>query len=57
KEKEKIESEITKVEQKLANPSFAQKVPPQVLAEHQQRLLDWKAKLDHVKTSLEALGG
>ncbi|HEY9510283.1 MAG TPA: valine--tRNA ligase, partial [Verrucomicrobiae bacterium] len=53
KEQEKIESEIVKVEQKLANPNFAQKVPPQVLAEHQQRLTDWKAKLDHVKTSLE----
>jgi valyl-tRNA synthetase len=46
-----------KVEQKLANPNFTQKVPPQVLAEHQQRLVDWKAKLDHVKTSLEALEG
>ncbi|HEU5123832.1 MAG TPA: valine--tRNA ligase [Verrucomicrobiae bacterium] len=57
KEKEKIESEIVKVEQKLANPNFTQKVPPQVLAEHQQRLVDWKAKLDHVKTSLEALEG
>jgi valyl-tRNA synthetase len=57
KEKEKIESEIGKVEQKLANPNFTQKVPPQVLAEHQQRLLDWKSKLDHVNAALEALGG
>src|SRR5436305_5296963 len=31
KELEKIESEIAKAEQKLANPSFVQKVPPQVL--------------------------
>jgi len=54
KEHERIESEIAKVEQKLANPNFAQKVPPQVLAEHQQRLVDWKSKLYHVKSSLEA---
>jgi valyl-tRNA synthetase len=57
KEKEKIESEISKVEQKLANPNFTQKVPPQVLAEHQQRLLDWQSKLAHVKAALDALNG
>jgi valyl-tRNA synthetase len=31
KELEKIESEIAKVEQKLANPNFTQKVPAKVL--------------------------
>ena len=55
KEVEKIQSEIMKVEQKLANPNFTQKVPPAVLAEHQQRLADWKAKLAHAQASLEAL--
>ena len=38
KELEKIESEIAKVEQKLGNPAFAQKVPASVLDEHKQRL-------------------
>ncbi|HLP78070.1 MAG TPA: class I tRNA ligase family protein, partial [Candidatus Paceibacterota bacterium] len=57
KEKEKIEAEIRTVELKLANPNFTQKVPAKVLAEHQQRLIDWQAKLDHVKTSLDALEG
>jgi len=56
KEREKIEGEIVKVEQKLANPAFVQKVPPQVLQEHQQRLADWRAKLEHVKNALAALG-
>jgi valyl-tRNA synthetase len=56
KEKEKIEAEIVKVAQKLANPAFTSKAPPQVLQEHQQRLTDWQAKLEHVKTALEALG-
>ncbi|MFO1513166.1 MAG: class I tRNA ligase family protein [Verrucomicrobiota bacterium] len=56
KEKEKIEAEIVKVAQKLANPAFTQKVPPAVLQEHEQRLVDWKAKLEHVKAALEALG-
>ena len=32
KEVEKIKAEIGKVEQKLANPNFTQKVPPAVLA-------------------------
>ena len=55
KEKEKIQAEIAKVEQKLANPAFTQKVPPQVLQEHHQRLADWQAKLEHVKAALETV--
>jgi valyl-tRNA synthetase len=57
KELEKIESEISKVEQKLANPAFAQKVPPQVLEEHRQRLAEWQDKLVHTKAALDALQG
>jgi valyl-tRNA synthetase len=56
KEVEKIQSEIVKVEQKLANPNFTQKVPAAVLAEHEQRLTDWKAKLAHTQIALDALG-
>jgi valyl-tRNA synthetase len=55
KELEKIEAEISKVEQKLANPSFTQKVPPQVLLEHQQRLAEWQAKREQVKAALATL--
>jgi valyl-tRNA synthetase len=57
KELEKIEAEAAKVEQKLANPKFTQNAPPQVLAEHQQRLADWQAKREHVKSALAALQG
>ena len=57
KEREKLEGEITKAEQKLANPNFVQKVPPQVLAEHQQRAIDFKGKLEHVLEALKALDG
>jgi valyl-tRNA synthetase len=56
KEREKIESEISKVEQKLGNPNFTQKVPANVLEEHKQRLADWQGKLAHVKSALAALG-
>jgi valyl-tRNA synthetase len=55
KEAEKIQAEIGKVEQKLANPNFTQKVPPQVLLEHQQRLSDWQNKLAQVQNALAAL--
>jgi valyl-tRNA synthetase len=55
KEIEKIQAEIMKVEQKLANPNFTTKVPPAVLAEHEQRLVEWKNKLAHAKASLEVL--
>jgi valyl-tRNA synthetase len=55
KELEKIESEIAKVQQKLGNPAFTQKVPPEVLGEHQKRLADWEAKKQHVLSALSAL--
>ncbi len=55
KDIEKIRAEILKVEEKLANPAFAQKVPPAVLAEHEKRLLDWQSKLAHAQAALEAL--
>jgi len=55
KELTKIEGEIAKIEQKLANPNFTQKVPPNVLAEHKQRLAEWHGKRDHVKAALAAL--
>jgi valyl-tRNA synthetase len=57
KELEKIEAEAAKVEQKLANPNFTQKVPAKVLQEHQQRLAEWHGKRDHVKSALAALQG
>ncbi len=56
KELEKIESEIGKVEQKLANPNFTQNAPPNVLEEHQKRLADWQGKREHVRTALATLG-
>jgi valyl-tRNA synthetase len=56
KERAKILSEIETVIQKLNNPNFTQKVPAKVLAEHQQRLVDWKAKLAQVEAALEGLG-
>jgi valyl-tRNA synthetase len=57
KELEKIESEITKAEQKLNNPSFSSKAPPQVLQQHQQRLAEWQAKRDRIRKALESLQG
>jgi valyl-tRNA synthetase len=57
KELEKIQTEITKAEQKLNNPNFTSKAPPHVLQEHQQRLAEWQAKCDRVKKGLEGLHG
>ncbi len=55
KELEKIEAEIKKVQDKLGNPAFTQKVPVNVLKEHEQRLADWQAKKQHVVAALAAL--
>jgi valyl-tRNA synthetase len=46
---------MEKVQQKLANPAFAEKVPAKVLEEHKQRLADWETKLKQVQTSLDNL--
>ncbi len=55
KELEKIASEIEKVQSKLANPNFAQKVPAKVLEEHQLRLADWQAKEGQIQAALASL--
>jgi valyl-tRNA synthetase len=55
KELTRISGEIDKVQQKLSNPSFTQRVPPAVLEEHQKRLADWQAKYQQVQASLQAL--
>ena len=57
KEVEKFAAEIVKVEQKLANPNFTQKVPPTVLEEHRQRLVDWQGKKAHAEGLLKDLQG
>jgi valyl-tRNA synthetase len=57
KEIEKVELEITKVQERLANPAFTQKAPANVLAEHQKRLLEWQTKRQHILTALAALDG
>jgi valyl-tRNA synthetase len=57
KELDKTEAEIVKVQEKLNKPAFAQKVPPNVLAEHQKRLADFLAKKEHTVAALAALEG
>ena len=55
RELEKIQAEIVKVEQKLSNPAFTQKVPAEVLREHEKRLADWQLKARQVSVALTAL--
>ncbi len=57
KELEKVKIEIQKVQEKLANPNFAQKVPAKVLEEHRQRLIDWQSKEKQLNDSIENLPG
>ncbi|MDQ6630796.1 MAG: class I tRNA ligase family protein, partial [Verrucomicrobiota bacterium] len=55
KEQEKVEAEIEKVQQKLNNPGFSQKVPATVLEEHKKRLAVWQIKLQQIKAAVENL--
>jgi valyl-tRNA synthetase len=56
KEVEKDKAELEKVQSKLNNPNFVQKVPANVLEEHKQRLAEWQKKLAHDEAALAALG-
>ncbi len=56
KELAKVQIEIERVQAKLDNPAFVQKVPPAVLEDHQKRLADSKARHQQLKTALDALG-
>jgi len=55
KELERVRGEVAKVQEKLANPAFAAKVPAKVLEEHQARLQDWQAKEAQLAASLANL--
>ncbi len=56
KEIAKVDAEIVKVQEKLNNPAFAQKVPASVLQDHQQRLVDWQGKREQIVKSVAVLG-
>ncbi len=55
KEIVKTQAEIVKVEQKLNNKAFVERVPASVLEEHKKRLVDWQSKHEQLKNALEAL--
>jgi len=52
----KVEEELIKVNAKLADPSFVEKVPAAVLEDHRQRHAKWSEKLETLKTTLKTLG-
>ncbi|MDP7011335.1 MAG: valine--tRNA ligase [Verrucomicrobiota bacterium] len=55
KQLEKIEKEIAKVNAKLNNPNFVEKVPEEVLQESRDRLADWQEKDQQARKALEYL--
>jgi len=56
KELARIKAEIAKAEQRLNNPAFTAKAPPNVLEEHRKRLEDWQAKKRQSESALQTLG-
>ena len=52
----KVEAELEKVNAKLADQSFVEKVPAAVLEDHRQRHAKWSEKLGTLKSTLKTLG-
>ena len=52
----KVETELEKVNSKLQDAGFVEKVPKAVLEDHRQRLIKWTEKLETLKSSLKTLG-
>jgi valyl-tRNA synthetase len=52
KEIARLEGEISKCSAKLGNASFVDRAPPAVVAQEQQRLVDFKATLDKLQDQL-----
>ncbi|MFN7086403.1 MAG: valine--tRNA ligase [Burkholderiales bacterium] len=57
KERARLENEIGKAQAKLANASFVERAPPQVVAQEKERLARFSSTLDQVKQQLARLGG
>ena len=56
KEIARIEAEVVKATTKLANPSFVERAPQQVVAQEQERLTAFTATLDKLKEQYNKLG-
>jgi len=52
----KVEAELSKVNAKLADPSFVEKVPAAVLEDHRNRHARWNEKLVTLRSTLSTLG-
>ena len=55
KEITRLESEIIKAQTKLSNPSFVDRAPPEVVAQENKRLNDFKSLLNKLQIQLERL--
>jgi valyl-tRNA synthetase len=56
KEIDKTRAEVKKCEGKLANPSFVDRAPPDVVGQEKARLAEWQARLAQLDAMLGALG-
>jgi valyl-tRNA synthetase len=55
RELEKIDSEIRKIDGKLANKQFVAKAPAHVVAEQHERRVDFEATLERLNAALKRL--
>jgi valyl-tRNA synthetase len=55
KEISRIEGEISKATVKLSNPNFVERAPAEVVAQERERLANFTATLQKLKTQLDQL--
>ena len=52
---DQLEKDIKSTEGKLANASFVERAPPEIVEENRERLVDWNAQLEKLKAARERL--
>ena len=50
-----LQKDVTSTEGKLANPSFVERAPPEIVEENRERIVEWSARLEKLSAARQRL--